>query len=191
MNLIEQAAAEGVQGFLHPAELEMLMELARGHDVLEIGAFKGLSCWGMAQTARHVWSCDTHRAATNGQRQTTEEEWDKEGCTTLSAFRAATARFDNVTCFVGTSEEAARAGNSVIAVEYDMVFIDAMHDYENVLADLKRWWPRVREGGILACHDHGHGDFPGVELAWDRFFIDRSLEPMPFEKIVTLAWVTK
>lgn len=47
---------------------------------------------------------------------------------------------------------------------YDIVFIDAGHDYENALADIKAWWPLVRPGGYLCGHDYQH-KFPGVMRA--------------------------
>lgn len=47
---------------------------------------------------------------------------------------------------------------------YDLVFIDALHDYEHVKQDAKLWWPLVRIGGILAFHDFNH-KWPGVERA--------------------------
>ena len=35
----------------------------------------------------------------------------------------------------------------------DMVFIDADHRYKSVKQDLKLWWPKVKEGGVLCGHD--------------------------------------
>ena len=51
----------------------------------------------------------------------------------------------------------------------DMVFIDAAHDYDNALADIKAWWPLVREGGMLALHDYQH-KWPGVMRAVAKCF---------------------
>lgn len=61
----------------------------------------------------------------------------------------------------------------------DMVYIDAMHDYESVLGDMVRWWPKCRM--IFAGHDYGlwnHGaNCPmGTIPAVERFAEDRGLE---------------
>jgi len=37
--------------------------------------------------------------------------------------------------------------------EFDLVFIDASHDYQSVLNDILAWKPKVREGGIICGHD--------------------------------------
>lgn len=36
----------------------------------------------------------------------------------------------------------------------DFVFIDAAHDYDSVIKDLKAWYPKVKKGGIFAGHDY-------------------------------------
>lgn len=174
MNALERATAIGVEGFLHCAELEQLIDLACGKDVLEIGAFCGLSAWGMASTARSLRSVDTYRAATDGQRQTDQ-------MTTFEAYNRAISRYSNVTYFIGTSEDAAR----LLHDDYDFIFLDAMHDYENVKADIERWWPRVREGGTMAFHDYYHDNYPGVAQAVNERFGE-----LP-NRVVTLGWIHK
>jgi len=56
----------------------------------------------------------------------------------------------------------------------DFCYIDARHDYLNVLEDLRFWYPKVKSGGVLAGHDYLDGmiqgtDF-GVKKAVDEFF---------------------
>lgn len=174
MNALERATAIGVFGFLHCAELEQLIDLACGKDVLEIGAFQGLSAWGMASTARSLRSIDTFRAATNGQRQTDQ-------MTTFGDYNRAIGRYKNVSYFIGTSEDAAR----LLHDDYDFIFLDAMHDYENVKADIDRWWPFVREGGTMAFHDYYHDNYPGVAQAVNERFGE-----LP-NRVVTLGWIYK
>lgn len=55
------------------------------------------------------------------------------------------------------------------AESLDFVFIDANHDYESVIRDLRAYWPKLRPGATLAGHDHTH-EFPGVEQACLEFF---------------------
>ena len=49
----------------------------------------------------------------------------------------------------------------------DFVFIDASHEYDDVKADILAWFPKVKDGGIIAGHDYysGHDYFPGVKKA--------------------------
>lgn len=47
---------------------------------------------------------------------------------------------------------------------YDLIFIDANHEYECVKRDIETWLPRVREHGIICGHDLTAA-FPGVAQA--------------------------
>lgn len=64
-----------------------------------------------------------------------------------------------------TSEQAA----SLVWDKADLIFIDALHDYEHVKQDIGLWWPKVRVGGIFATHDFNH-KWPGVERAMAESF---------------------
>lgn len=52
---------------------------------------------------------------------------------------------------------------------FDLVFLDAAHDYESVRADIQAWWPKVKTSGVLAGHDYDQG-WCGVRRAVDEFF---------------------
>lgn len=174
----------GIEGFMHPDELDALMELACNKDVLEIGSYKGSSARWMACVARSVMCVDTFKACDNGQDQTGD---------TLAAFLKATERFKNVIYFQVSSKDAADL--VLIDNQFDLIFLDAMHTYEDVKSDIQMWWPRLRSGGVMAFHDYGHDDFPGVKKAVDEWFdsVVSSVEVYPalLNPAHSLAWVTK
>lgn len=37
----------------------------------------------------------------------------------------------------------------------DLLFVDGLHTYDGVMADLEIWFPKVTSGGILMFHDYG------------------------------------
>lgn len=174
MNLLSACESIGVKGFMHPDELEQLALLATNRDVLEVGSFMGLSAFCMAIVAKSVQCVDTFKANSAGQQQMRD-------LTTYQAFLSAVERFSNVSHLISTSEQAA----ATLTADYDMVFLDAMHTYEDVKADLYRWWPRIRLGGLLVCHDYGHDHFPGVKQAVDERFGPQT------NTVGTLMWMTK
>lgn len=51
----------------------------------------------------------------------------------------------------------------------DMVFIDAAHLYDSVVADINAWKPKVKKNGILSGHDYSSG-WPEVVKAVDDIF---------------------
>jgi hypothetical protein len=55
------------------------------------------------------------------------------------------------------------------------VYIDACHTYEAVLEDLKAYYPKLKDGGIMAGHDFLGKDY-GVEKAVREFASENNLE---------------
>ena len=49
----------------------------------------------------------------------------------------------------------------------DFIHIDAAHDYENVLADIKAWYSKIKPGGLITGDDYG---WDGVYRAVNEFF---------------------
>jgi len=47
----------------------------------------------------------------------------------------------------------------------DFVWIDALHEYEYVKADIIAWLPKIKKGGYLGGHDYVEGHANGVEKA--------------------------
>jgi predicted O-methyltransferase YrrM len=60
------------------------------------------------------------------------------------------------------------AANDYADRSLDYVFIDASHTYEDVIADLTAWYPKIKVGGIIAGHDYG--SWESVTRAVDDFF---------------------
>lgn len=65
----------------------------------------------------------------------------------------------------------------------DFVFIDGSHAYEDVLADCRAWYPKVRPGGMIAGHDY---HWKPVKRAVDEFAAESGFGT---PKATELCWV--
>ena len=37
---------------------------------------------------------------------------------------------------------------------FDVVYVDARHNYQGAMDDMLKWWPKIKAGGVLAGHDY-------------------------------------
>jgi glycosyltransferase involved in cell wall biosynthesis/predicted O-methyltransferase YrrM len=72
----------------------------------------------------------------------------------------------NTTIIRKSSIEAAR---EVPNASLDFVYIDAAHDFDNVMLDLITWSRKVRAGGIVSGHDYDRAHLKGVVPAVDTY----------------------
>ena len=61
----------------------------------------------------------------------------------------------------------APAAHKFADASIDFVWVDAGHEYEDVMADIEAWWPKLKDGGVM-----GGDDYPmdGVKSAVEKFF---------------------
>jgi hypothetical protein len=59
----------------------------------------------------------------------------------------------------------------------DFVYIDGNHRYEYASGDIRNFYPKVKDGGLIAGHDYDEGDpTNGVKKAVNKFFKRRELD---------------
>ncbi|MBK9944204.1 MAG: class I SAM-dependent methyltransferase [Kouleothrix sp.] len=67
-----------------------------------------------------------------------------------------------------------------MGVQADLIYVDASHDYSDVLADLRAFWPLVRPGGVMFGDDLN--TFVDVDRALDRFAGESRLQATKGER---------
>jgi Methyltransferase domain/galactosyl transferase GMA12/MNN10 family len=80
-------------------------------------------------------------------------------------------RYGDKVCFI--RKASTEAAMDIPDASLDFVYIDADHSYEGCLADLKAYYPKLKQGGVLAGHDYLNGKLPegefGVRRAVEEF----------------------
>lgn len=69
----------------------------------------------------------------------------------------------------------------------DFIFIDAGHSYEDVKNDLDKWYPKLKENGIIAGHDFSQA-WPGVIMAVNEW---ASKNNVIFSLTEQSCWIAK
>jgi predicted O-methyltransferase YrrM len=86
-----------------------------------------------------------------------------------------------------------RSLDAVRAVEdasLDFVFVDGAHDFDNAVADLVAWAPKVKRGGLVAVHDY---DIIDVREAVDAYARCHHIDPwyLTSDRCPTAFWVQR
>ncbi len=64
--------------------------------------------------------------------------------------------------------------------EFDFVYLDASHEYQDVLSDLREWWPLVAAGGVLVGDDFEEPWFGVIRAASE--FADEIGQPLKLHR---------
>lgn len=151
-----------VQGLITLPESDRLAELAAEvptwASIVEIGSHTGRSTLWLAVGARgaHVTAIDpwpepgyTAMYDTCGNDDPFEFKTGQAVFERFSDNVTAEGAWDRITALRMTSLDAAEAWVNPIG----LLFLDAMHGYEDVKRDCEAWLPKVTRGGVIALHD--------------------------------------
>ena len=50
----------------------------------------------------------------------------------------------------------------------DLLFVDGLHDYDNLMLDISQWVPHIKKGGYVVFHDYWDVAFKGIRKACDE-----------------------
>ncbi len=151
-----------IEGWMEPSDLEWLATHAReASRIVEVGSWHGRSTTCLADnTDGIVFAVDTwggseeHRGA---MPDLPDKSIYRDFCErTYNSFLYNMKSYIDRRKVIPVhlpSVEAARIFAACNQI-FDMVFIDAAHDYDSVRADIEAWRPLVK--GLLCGHDAGH-----------------------------------
>lgn len=154
---------DSVAGFLVPGQEKYLFNLVKNLPenslILEIGSDAGKSTTAMGLAAKEKNS------------KIISVDWFKEDYR-FEMFKnniANNGLLNTVTYFKSQSYEFLKNCKTFFGEKkVDFVFIDASHDYEDVLSDFILSYPIVKDGGLIGFHDVIE-TWPGSYYAWHNF----------------------
>lgn len=147
---------------------------------VEIGTWKGRSTSCMGQLIKEskknikFYAIDTFEGSEEGWHQSEINDLKNNGTTLFNEYEN-NLKLCNVYDIVNTIQSSSiEAASKFEDASIDFIFIDASHDYENVLADIQAWYPKVKPGGLI-CGDDYAPCWSGVRKAVDEYFSDKIL----------------
>lgn len=152
-----------------------LHDLARGKNVVEVGAWVGFTTICMAQTANIVYSIDVHVGDIHTGRTLTLQPYLEN----LRKYHV----LDSVAVLIG---ESADILPKLPYNYFDLAFIDATHTYEAAKQDTELVWPLMKRGGIVTFHDYEPGR-PTTEDWGVTAAVDECIEKYNLKRIKTVG----
>lgn len=130
-------------------ELDWLaLAASQCESIIEVGSWLGRSTRALADNCNGVvMAVDTWEGSKEHQEELTGKDKNYLYDKFLENMKDTKAL---VYPYRGLSVEVAKN----FPKQVDMVFLDASHDYDNVIADINAWLPLVKQGGILCGHDY-------------------------------------
>jgi predicted O-methyltransferase YrrM len=147
-------------GWMSEGELAYLAQMAsRCRSIAEIGSWEGRSTVAMAENTKGVvYAVDSWTGSMDHRSELSVQ--------VLPDFLRNTQGLINILPVPLPSMRAC-AVLKEFGLKFEMVFIDASHEFEDVFNDITHWRELLVPGGILCGHDYGREEHAGVRRAVD------------------------
>jgi len=162
--MIDVTKAAEIPGYMSHRELEWLATLAsQSQVVVEVGTFQGRSTRALGDHCPGtVYTIDSWRETYEGEDGRPLTGWNPASVRAASRMHLA----DLVASGKVIEIEAASLDVALERIpKADLIFLDGDHRFVTLAQELDRYGAHTTRGGILAGHDFGHPDWPGVERA--------------------------
>lgn len=144
-----------VEGFLTDLDKITLYRLAKRckglGSIVEIGSYKGMSTIQLARGSQD--GCEAKVYAIDHHKGSIEHRKDGKSINTFKEFKR-NIELNNLNDFVVPMVMTSKKASRKFKGDIELLFIDGSHKYEDILIDLKSWFPKVINGGIIAFHDN-------------------------------------
>lgn len=149
-------------------ELGKLADLIPGHSLrmVEVGVYSGVSIRIWLETGRFTEVTGVDRWSNGYDPQ--------DGISQRGNMVQAEAAFDEVVRANFSTCRKIKAASTDAAEMFedhslDFVYLDATHQYEDMVNDFRAWLPKIKPTGAIGGHDYSK-PWPGVRKAVDEFF---------------------
>tara|TARA_Y100001963_G_C6717492_1_gene417415 strand:- start:357 stop:917 length:561 start_codon:yes stop_codon:yes gene_type:complete len=156
---------------------ELILELPRNKHqrMIEIGSYMGEST--MLFASSQIFK-EVHTIEPFAGREEFNDEYNYSWYKVRREFEKNTRFFDNITHHDAYSYDVV---DEFRDDDYDFIYIDGNHSYEDTKRDLELYLPKLKKGGIIGGHDYHEWEWPGVFRAVnevvgtpDKNFLDDS-----------------
>lgn len=150
----DQTGQEGLQ--------DLINNIPTKGTMIEIGTFTGESTVIFGDHFEKVIGIDPMLQDYDVQDPTSKFNFNE----VLDMFNDRVKDYKNISLVQKTSDDAVL---DFTDESFDFIYIDGIHQYENVKQDIINYLPKVKKGGVIGGHDYGP-HWPGVKVAVDEMF---------------------
>jgi len=188
--------AHQIDGWMSDTELAFLYAIGcsmpDNATVAEVGSWKGRSTVAISEALKAksgitLYAVDTFKGDP-GIWQDEAKQKEAETDAVYKEFQVNTAAYNFLKV---VRADSVKASHEFADKSLDWVFIDADHSYDAVCADVRAWYPKLKNGGLLTGHDYGNVAvtravrtlFKSIS-AWDTIWFVRRDSSSPLNRLL-------